>query len=435
MASIPEKQPSRSQTAWERARRVLVGGVNSPVRAFGAVGGMPIIVDRAQGAQVWDVDGRPYTDFVCSWGALILGHAHPEIVAALAEQAARGTSYGITNELEIELAEILQQAIPSLERVRFVSSGTEATMSAVRLARAATSRSLVVKFEGGYHGHGDSFLAKAGSGLATLGIAASPGVPQALAELTLDTPYNDLAAVERLFESHGKSIAAVIVEPIAANMGVVPPADGFLSGLRELTRRHGALLIFDEVITGFRLCFGGAQNLFGIEPDLTTLGKIIGGGLPVAAYGGRRDLMEQIAPVGPVYQAGTLSGNPLAMRAGIETLKRLQSSGFYDSLDRKARTLAAAMRQALSEAGVPGYVASAASMLTLFFTPSPVENYVVAKTSDTRLFASFFREMLRRRILLPPSQFEALFSSAAHTDEHIRQAGAACRESLAAIRS
>ncbi len=435
MASIPEKQPSRSQRAFERARRVLVGGVNSPVRAFGAVGGMPIIVDRAQGAQVWDLDGNAYTDFICSWGALILGHAHPEIAAALADQAARGTSYGMTTELEIELAEILQNALPSIERIRFVSSGTEATMSAVRLARAATARNLIVKFEGGYHGHGDSFLARAGSGLATLGIAASPGVPQALAELTLDAPYNDLAAVERLFERHGGDIAAVIVEPIAANMGVVPPADGFLSGLRELTRRHGALLIFDEVITGFRLCFGGAQNLFGIEPDLTTLGKIIGGGLPVAAYGGRRDLMEQVAPVGPVYQAGTLSGNPLAMRAGIETLKRLAVHGFYESLDRKAKILADAMGQALSDAGIAGQVARAGSLLTLFFTASPVENYAAAKKSDTRRFASFFNEMLRRKILLPPSQFEALFVSAAHTEDDMRRTGAACRESLATIRS
>ena len=435
MASIPEKQPSRSQRAFERARRVLVGGVNSPVRAFGAVGGTPIIVDRAQGAQVWDLDGNAYTDFICSWGALILGHAHPEIAAALADQAARGTSYGMTTELEIELAEILQNALPSIERIRFVSSGTEATMSAVRLARAATARNLIVKFEGGYHGHGDSFLARAGSGLATLGIAASPGVPQALAELTLDAPYNDLAAVERLFERHGGDIAAVIVEPIAANMGVVPPADGFLSGLRELTRRHGALLIFDEVITGFRLCFGGAQNLFGIEPDLTTLGKIIGGGLPVAAYGGRRDLMEQVAPVGPVYQAGTLSGNPLAMRAGIETLKRLAVHGFYESLDRKAKILADAMGQALSDAGIAGQVARAGSLLTLFFTASPVENYAAAKKSDTRRFASFFNEMLRRKILLPPSQFEALFVSAAHTEDDMRRTGAACRESLATIRS
>jgi glutamate-1-semialdehyde 2,1-aminomutase len=319
--------------------------------------------------------------------------------------------------------------------VRFVSSGTEATMSAVRLARAATRRDFIIKFEGGYHGHGDSFLTKAGSGLATLGIAASPGVPQALAELTLDAPYNDLAAVERLFAKHGSGIAAVIVEPIAANMGVVPPAEGFLSGLREVTRRHRALLIFDEVITGFRLCYGGAQTLFGIEPDLTTLGKIIGGGLPVAAYGGRRELMEQVAPLGPVYQAGTLSGNPLAMRAGIETLKQLSAPGFYEALERKAAMLADSMREALSETGIAGYVARAASLLTLFCTAGPVENYAAAKKSDTQLFASFFHEMLQRGILLAPSQFEALFVSAAHSDDDIRRMGIACRESLAAIRS
>jgi glutamate-1-semialdehyde 2,1-aminomutase len=435
METRTEKEHSRSQKAFERAGRVLVGGVNSPVRAFGAVGGMPVIVDRARGSQVWDVDGNAYTDFICSWGALILGHADPAISAALAEQAARGTSYGMTTELEVELAEMLQKALPSMERVRFVSSGTEATMSAVRLARAATKRDFIVKFEGGYHGHGDSFLTKAGSGLATLGIAASPGVPDALAELTLDAPYNDLEAVERLFESHGHDIAAVIIEPVAANMGVVTPLDGLLSELRELTHRHGALLIFDEVITGFRMCFGGAQNLFGVEPDLTTLGKIIGGGLPAAAYGGSRDLMERIAPLGPVYQAGTLSGNPLAMRAGIETLKRLAADGFYDSLERKATMLADAIRQALSETGITGHVARAGSLLTLFFTGGPVENYADAKTSDTRRFAAFFGEMLRRRILLAPSQFEALFVSAAHSDQDIGRAAAACRESLAAIRS
>ena len=435
MGSIPEKEHSHSQEVFERARRVLVGGVNSPVRGFGAVGGMPVIVDRARGSQVWDVDGNAFTDFICSWGALILGHADPEISAALAEQAARGTSYGMTTDLEVQLAETLQNALPSMERVRFVSSGTEATMSAVRLARAATKRDFIVKFEGGYHGHGDSFLTKAGSGLATLGIAASPGVPDALAELTLDAPYNDLEAVERLFESHGHEIAAVIIEPIAANMGVVTPLDGFLSELRELTKRHGALLIFDEVITGFRLCFGGAQNLFRVEPDLTTLGKIIGGGLPAAAYGGRRELMERIAPLGPVYQAGTLSGNPLAMRAGIETLKRLAVDGFYDSLERKSKILAEAMQQALSDTGITGHVARAGSLLTLFFTTGPVENYADAKTSDTRRFAAFFNEMLRRKILLAPSQFEALFVSAAHGDEDIRRTSAACRESLEAIRS
>jgi glutamate-1-semialdehyde 2,1-aminomutase len=435
VGTTAKKQHSRSQRAFERGRQLLVGGVNSPVRAFGAVGGMPLVVDRAQGAQIWDVDGNAYLDCVCSWGALILGHACPEISAAIADQAKRGTSYGMTTELEIELAEMLHRALPSLERVRFVSSGTEATMSAVRLARAATRRDFIVKFEGGYHGHGDSFLTKAGSGLATLGIAASPGVPRALAELTLDAGYNDLAAVERLFAKHANGIAAVIVEPIAANMGVVPPVAGFLSGLRELTRRHGALLVFDEVITGFRLCYGGAQTLFGIEPDLTTLGKIIGGGLPVAAYGGRRELMEQVAPLGPVYQAGTLSGNPLAMRAGIETLKQLSAPGFYDALERKAATLADSMRQALSETGIAGYVARAASLLTLFFTAGPVENYAAAKKSDTQLFASFFNEMLQRGILLSPSQFEALFVSAAHSDDDIRRMGIACRESLAAIRS
>ncbi len=435
MGTTAKNQHSRSQRAFERGRQLLVGGVNSPVRAFGAVGGMPLVVDRAQGAQIWDVDGNAYLDFVCSWGALILGHASPEVSAAIADQAKRGTSYGMTTELEIELAEMLHRALPSLERVRFVSSGTEATMSAVRLARAATRRDFIVKFEGGYHGHGDSFLTKAGSGLATLGIAASPGVPQALAELTLDARYNDLAAVERLFAKHGSGIAAVIVEPIAANMGVVPPAEGFLSGLRELTRRHGALLIFDEVITGFRLCYGGAQTLFGIEPDLTTLGKIIGGGLPVAAYGGRRELMEQVAPLGPVYQAGTLSGNPLAMRAGIETLKQLSAPGFYEALERKGKALADSMREALSETGIAGYVARAASLLTLFFTAGPVENYAAAKKSDTQLFASFFHEMLQRGILLAPSQFEALFVSAAHSDDDIRRMVIATRESLAAIRS
>jgi glutamate-1-semialdehyde 2,1-aminomutase len=435
VATVPEKELNRSQITLERARRVLVGGVDSPVRAFGAVGGAPIIVDRARGAQVWDVDGNSYLDFISSWGALILGHAHPEISAALAEQAVRGTSYGMTTNLEVELAEMIQKAVPSMERVRFVCSGTEATMSAVRLARAATGRNLIVKFEGGYHGHGDSFLVKAGSGLATLGIAASPGVPQALAELTLDAPYNDLSAVERLFDAHPKAIAAVIVEPIAANMGVVPPVDGFLPGLRELTQRHGALLIFDEVITGFRLCFGGAQNVFGIEPDLTTLGKIIGGGLPVAAYGGRRELMEQVAPLGPVYQAGTLSGNPLAMRAGIETLRRLAAPGFYDSLERKGKLLADAIQDALADCRVNGYLARAGSLLTLFFTPSPVENFVVAKTSDTRRFAAFFHEMLRRKVLLPPSQFEALFISASHTDEDLLSAARACHESLAALPS
>jgi glutamate-1-semialdehyde 2,1-aminomutase len=427
------KQRNRSQLAFERGREVLVGGVNSPVRAFGAVGGTPLIVDRGAGAQLWDVDGNAYLDYVCSWGALILGHAYPAVAEAIADQARRGTSFGMTTELEIELATMLRNALPSLERVRFVSSGTEATMSAVRLARAATGRDLILKFEGGYHGHGDSFLAKAGSGLATLGIAASPGVPQALAALTLDAPYNDLGAAERTFEAHPGAIAAVIVEPVAANMGVVPPAEGFLEGLRELTRSQGTLLIFDEVITGFRLCYGGAQTLVGVQPDLTTLGKIIGGGLPVAAYGGAHSLMDKVAPLGPVYQAGTLSGNPLAMRAGIETLKRLAAPGFYDALESKGVKLADGLQQALVDAGIAGQVARAGSLLTLFFASDPVLDYAGAKLSDVARFAKFFHGMLDRGVLLPPSQFEALFVSAAHSEQDISGTIAAARGSLAAI--
>ena len=423
----------RSRQIFDRGRQLLVGGVDSPVRAFGAVGGTPLVVDRAAGAELWDVDGHAYLDYVCSWGALILGHAHPDVVAALAEQARRGTSYGMTTELEVELAAMIRRGLPSVELVRFVSSGTEATMSAVRVARAATGRDFIIKFEGCYHGHSDSFLAKAGSGLATLGIAASPGVPQAIAALTLDAPFGDLAAVERLLAAHPDEVAAVIVEPVGANMGVVPPAPGFLAGLRELTRRAGALLIFDEVITGFRLCFGGAQTLFGVEPDLTTLGKIIGGGLPVAAYGGRRDLMERVAPLGPVYQAGTLSGNPLAMRAGVETLRKLAAPGFYGDLERKSARLAEGLERALAGAKVPGRVERVGSLLTLFFAAEPVRNYDDARRSDTRRFAAFFHQMLQRGIFLPPSQFEALFVSAAHTDEDIARTVAACRESLAAI--
>ena len=305
---------SNSSNLFARAQKILVGGVNSPVRAFRAVGGTPLIIDRAAGSHLWDADGHEYIDYICSWGALILGHAHPDVVAAIADQAARGNSYGMTSPLEIELGESIARAVPSIERIRFVSSGTEATMSAVRLARAFTKRELILKFEGGYHGHADSFLVEAGSGLATLGISSSPGVPEALARLTLNAPYNDVAAVEGLFAQHQGKIAAIIVEPVAANMGVVLPAPEFLAALRRITERDGALLIFDEVITGFRLTYGGAQDVFNVHPDLTVLGKIIGGGLPVAAYGGRREVMDTIAPLGPVYQAGTLSGNPLAMR-------------------------------------------------------------------------------------------------------------------------
>jgi len=423
----------RSAELIERAQKILVGGVNSPVRAFRSVGSAPLIIERAQGSRLFDADGREFTDYICFWGALILGHAHPDVVAAIADQASRGTSYGVTSPLEIELAERIAHAVPSMERVRFVSSGTEATMSAIRAARGFTKRDLFLKFEGGYHGHGDSFLVKAGSGLATLGISASPGVPSAVAALTLDAPYNDVAAVERIFDAYPQKIAAVIVEPVAANMGVVPPAPDFLPSLRRITQREGALLILDEVITGFRLAFGGAQTHFGIQPDMTVLGKIIGGGLPVAAYGGRREIMEMIAPLGPIYQAGTLSGNPLAMRAGLATLAKLETPGFYSALDRKAERLVVGLSKAIRESGVPALVNAAGSLLTLFFTAEPIRDYADAKQSDTARFGAFFREMLARQILLPPSQFEAWFVSAAHTDDDIERTISAARSSLQAV--
>jgi glutamate-1-semialdehyde 2,1-aminomutase len=362
-----------------------------------------------------------------------LGHAHPDVVVAVSDQAGRGTSYGMTSPLEIELGEKITRAVPSVEMVRFVSSGTEAAMSAVRLARAYTERDMVIKFEGCYHGHSDGFLSEAGSGLATLGIAACPGVPDAFARLTLNTPYNDLAGVEKLFRQHAGKIAAIIVEPVAANMGVVAPAVGFLEGLREISKREGALLIFDEVITGFRMAYGGAQGVYGIDPDLTVMGKIIGGGLPVAAYGGKRHIMERVAPLGPVYQAGTLSGNPLAMRAGLATLPKLEAQGFYEGVNRKTNRLAEGLRAALREARVAGQVNVAGSLLTLFFCEQPVRNYDDAKKSDTARFGKFFQEMLERGIFLPPSQYEALFVSAAHTDADIDRTIAAARESLTAI--
>jgi glutamate-1-semialdehyde 2,1-aminomutase len=423
----------RSTEIFERGKKTLVGGVDSPVRAFRAVGGTPLVIDHALGTRLYDVDGREYLDYVCSWGALILGHAHPDVVAAVSEQAGRGTSYGMTSPLEIELGDKITRAVPSAEMVRFVSSGTEAAMSAVRLARAFTERDLVIKFEGCYHGHSDGFLSEAGSGLATLGIAACPGVPEAFARLTLNTPYNDLAGVENLFRQHAGKIAAIIVEPVAANMGVVEPAPEFLQGLREISKREGTLLIFDEVITGFRMAYGGAQAVYGIDPDLTVMGKIIGGGLPVAAYGGKRHIMERVAPLGPVYQAGTLSGNPLAMRAGLATLPKLEAPGFYEAVNRRTQRLAEGLRDALKEAGVAGQVNVAGSLLTLFFCEQPVRNYGDAKKSDTKKFAKFFQEMLERGIFLPPSQYEALFVSAAHTDADIDRTIFAARESLAAL--
>ncbi len=433
---MPSHPRPRSAEIFERGKKILVGGVNSPVRAFKAVGGQPLIIDRARGARLFDADGREYLDYVCSWGAMILGHADAAVTAAVQEQAARGTSYGMTNELEIELGEKIARAVPSMEMIRFVSSGTEATMSAIRLARAFTKRDLIVKCEGCYHGHADSFLSQAGSGLATLGISASPGVPAEFARLTLNVPYNDLAAAEKAFAAHRGKIAAVIVEPVAANMGVVPPASGFLQGLRDLTQREGALLIFDEVITGFRLGFGGAQSVFHVQPDLTTLGKIIGGGLPVAAYGGRRESMRMVAPLGPVYQAGTLSGNPLAMRAGVETLRQIESrQHFYEELDGKASRLSEGIRGALQESGTPGVVQVAGSLLTLFFADGPVRNYSDAKKSNAGRFAAIFSSMLEQGIFLPPSQFEALFVSAAHSEQDIARTITACRASLAAIAS
>src|SRR5215469_3927139 len=423
----------RSREIFEKAEKVLVGGVNSPVRAFRSVGGEPLIIERGSGQYLYDADGNQLLDYVCSWGAMLLGHAHPAVTKALAEQAALGTSFGVTTELELELASLIIKAIPFLEKVRFVSSGTEATMSAVRLARGVTNRDLIIKFEGCYHGHADSFLSQAGSGLATLGIAECPGVPQALAALTLNAPYNDLASVEKLFAEHKDKIAAVIVEPIAANMGVVLPQEGFLKGLRELTRNNGALLIIDEVITGFRLQYGSAQTVLGVEGDLTTMGKIVGGGVPVAAYGGRAELMDNVAPLGPVYQAGTLAGNPLAMSAGIATLKELAKPGAYENIAANAKKLVHGLKNALAAAGIPAQVNGIGSLSTIFFAPEPVTNYAGAKRSDTKMYARYFREMLNRGIFLAPSQFEAAFVSAAHTEKDIDQTIVAARDALKTI--
>ena len=420
----------RSREIFAEAERVLVGGVNSPVRAFRSVGGEPLIIDRGSGQYLFDADGNRLLDFVGSWGAMLLGHAHPAVVAAVSDQAQKGTSYGVTTELEVELAKRIQRAVPFLEKLRFVSSGTEATMSAVRLARGFTGRDLIVKFEGCYHGHADSFLSQAGSGLATLGIAECPGVPQALAQLTLNVPYNNLAAVKECLEGHAGNVAAIIVEPIAANMGVVLPSKDFLPGLREISRAHGALLIVDEVITGFRLRNGSCQPLYGIEADLTTFGKIIGGGLPVAAYGGRSEIMDRVAPLGPVYQAGTLSGNPLAMRAGIATLDQLSKPGLYDRVEKLSGLFVAGLREIISRKKVAAQVNSIGSLATLFFSEGPVVNYSDAKKSDTGNYTRYFRQMLDRGVFLAPSQFEASFVSAAHTETDIEFALKAAQESL-----
>src|SRR6266568_809965 len=411
----------RSRDIFERAEKVLVGGVNSPVRAFRSVGGEPLVIDRAGGQFLYDADGNELLDYVCSWGAILLGHSNPAISEAIADQAGRGTSFGVTTELELELATLITRAIPFIEKIRFVSSGTEATMSAVRLARGVTKRDFIVKFEGCYHGHADSFLSQAGSGLATLGIAECPGVPAALAALTLNVPYNDLSAVERLFSLQKDKIAAVIVEPIAANMGVVPPETGFLKGLHEICKKNGTLLIVDEVITGFRLRNGSVQGNFDIEADLTTLGKIIGGGVPVAAYGGRAELMNQVAPLGPVYQAGTLAGNPLAMSAGIAALKQLTKPGLYEEMTQLAQRLVLGLRAELADAGIPARINAIGSLATVFFTSDPVRNYSDAKRSNTKRYAKLFREMLDRGIFL------------AHTSQDIDRTLAAAHESLQVI--
>ena len=408
-----------SEKLFSEGRKVIPGGVNSPVRACRSVGMNPLFIERAQGSKVFDADGNAYIDYVGSWGPMILGHRHPEVISAIEEVLARGTSFGAPTDLEVTLAEMVIDAVPSVDVVRMVNSGTEATMSAVRLARGVTGRDLVVKFDGCYHGHGDTFLVQAGSGVATLGIPGSPGVPEACVKNTLSLPYNDLERVEAVFREKGDAIAAVIVEPVAGNMGLVPPKPGFLETLRKLTKDQGAILIFDEVMTGFRVAYGGAQALYGITPDLTCMGKVIGGGLPVGAYGGNREIMSNIAPEGPVYQAGTLSGNPVAMAAGIATLRCLKKPEYYETLERKSALLAEGLKNTADNAGIPVTTNRVGSMLGLFFTDQPVTNFAEAQTSDVDRFAKYYRAMLEEGIYLAPSQYEAGFVSSAHSEEDI----------------
>ncbi|ANA81408.1 glutamate-1-semialdehyde-2,1-aminomutase [Paenibacillus vortex V453] len=407
-----------SRSAFEEAKQYIPGGVNSPVRAFKSVGLTPIYIERGEGSRVYDIDGNSFIDYVGSWGPLIMGHAHPEVVDALQETAAKGTSFGAPTLLETEMAKLVCERVPSIEVVRMVNSGTEATMSAIRLARGYTGRSKIIKFEGSYHGHADSLLIKAGSGIATLGLPDSPGVPESVAVSTIAVPYNDLESVQLAFERFGEEIAAVIVEPVAGNMGVVPPLPGFLEGLRKVTSDYGSVLIFDEVMTGFRVDLNCAQGRYGVTPDLTCLGKVIGGGLPVGAYGGKRELMDQIAPAGPIYQAGTLSGNPLAMAAGYTTLKLL-TPAVYEQLEERGARLQAGLESNAKEFGIPLSVNRIGSMVCPFFTNTPVVNFDTAKTSDLDMFRRYFAAMVQEGVSVPPSQFEGMFISAAHTVEDI----------------
>jgi glutamate-1-semialdehyde 2,1-aminomutase len=424
---------TQSQALFAAARQIIPGGVDSPVRAFRAVGGQPLFIARGQGPHLYDADGNRYIDYVLSWGPLILGHAHPQVVAALKQAVERGTSYGAPTALETRLAELVRELMPACEMIRFVNSGTEATMTALRLARAFTGRDKIIKFEGCYHGHADMLLVQAGSGVATLGLPDSPGVPRGATQDTLVAPFNDLTAVRTLLETNPDAVAAVIVEPVVGNMGVVPPADEFLPGLRALTTQYGALLIFDEVMTGFRVALGGAQAHYSVTPDLTTLGKVIGGGLPVGAYAGRRDIMQLVAPAGAMYQAGTLSGNPLAMTAGIETLNLLRQPGVFDGLVARTRQLGEGIGAAAHAAGVPVYQTQAGTMFSTFFTPGPVTDWASARQSDTERFGRFFQAMLAQGVYLAPSQFEAGFTSTAHTSEVIESTITAARAALRAV--
>ena len=425
---------AKSKRLFAAAQQVIPGGVNSPVRAFKAVGGDPLFFEHGAGALLYDVDGAEYIDYVCSWGPLILGHAPAAIVREVCEAAGAGTSFGAPNAHEVELARMVVEAVPGIDKVRLVNSGTEATLSAIRLARGFTGRELIIKMEGCYHGHVDALLANAGSGVATLAIPGTPGVPARVVEQTLVVPYNDLAPVERLAGERGGDIACLIVEPIAANMGVVPPAEGYLDGLRRITARHGIVLIFDEVISGFRVALGGAQQRYGVTPDLTTLGKILGGGLPIGAYGGRADIMSRVAPEGDVYQAGTLSGNPLAVRAGIVMLKALRAAGVYDRLEASGKRLGDGLRRAFEEAGLPVRLNRIGSLMTVFFCARPPVDWTTASASDTGRYGAFFRGMLQRGVYLAPSQFEAMFVSLAHDDVLIDRTIEAARATLEEMR-